>query len=477
MTFQLKLPNSKKRKRMIDTQKIRKYFPAIRAGRIISNNAASTQPPIQLLNLLDDLVVQYDNVHRGQSKSSLFITEKFESSYDTIAQFINASSRKNIILYRNATEAINSVMYSLMTEFRDGDNVVTTFMEHNSNYVPWYGLCKEILPKFGIKVECRLAKFNKDTGELDLDHLKSLVDNRTKIVCCTGASNFLGTKNPIKKIKEIADASGYLQPNGEKKSYLLVDGAQVVPSSFVDVKEMAADFLVWSFHKMLAPFGVGALYARENLLLEMRPFLYGGDMIAEGQVTPQKVGYNALPWKFTAGTPNILGTILSAEAVRLLIDFSLNPGEYKYSMTGKELEPVDIKRAMENIESHEKTLITEALKILGEIPSLEIYGPENPEDRACLVSFTCKNKNAFDIARELSKMGVESRAGCHCATLAHHYYKLNPPASCRMSFYMYNDFEDVRRACLAVKQCVEYKSIQSPKWHFVPAFVKKFLNK
>ncbi len=190
-------------KNMINTQKIRKFFTAINAGRIVSNNAASTQVPVQLLDLLKKLIVQYDNVHRGQSRASMLTTERFEVSYDTIAQFINAPSRKNIILYRNATEAINSVMYSLMAEFKDGDNVVTTFMEHNSNYVPWYGLCKEILPKFGINVECRLAKFDKETGELDLDHLKSLVDKKTKLVCCTGASNFLGTKTPIKKIREI----------------------------------------------------------------------------------------------------------------------------------------------------------------------------------------------------------------------------------------------------------------------------------
>jgi len=448
---------------MIDTLKIRKFFPAIEAGRIISNNAASTQVPIQLLDLLRKVVVQYDNVHRGQSQSSLLTTEKFEFSYDTIAQFINAPSRKNIILYRNATEAVNSVMYPLLTEFRDGDNVVTTFMEHNSNYVPWYALCKEILPRFGVKVECRLAKFDKETGELDLKHLESLVDNKTKLVCCTGASNFLGTKTPVDKIKEIAYSSGYQQPNGEKRSYFLVDGAQMVPNMFIDVQKLGADFLVWSFHKMLVPFGVGALYARERLLQEMRPFLYGGDMIAEGKVGPEKVEYNALPWKFTAGTPNILGTILSGQAIRLLLDFSLgyplgpggHPGEYKYFMTEKKLEPSDIKKAMDNIEYHEKVLIGEALKILGEIPSLTIYGPKNPEKRTCLIAFTCKNKNAFDIAKKLSGLGVESRAGCHCATLAHHYYGMNPPASCRLSFYMYNDIEDVRKACSAVKKCLQ----------------------
>jgi len=460
---------------MIDTEKIRKFFPAIKAGRIISNNAASTQPPIQLLNLLDDLVVQYDNVHRGQSKSSLLTTEKFESSYDTIAQFINAPSNKNIILYRNATEAINSVMYSLMTEFKDGDNMVTTFMEHNSNYVPWYGLCNEILQKFGIKVECRLVKFDKETGELDLEHLKSLVDNKTKIVCCTGASNFLGTKNPIKKIVDIARNSGYIQPDGQRKSYILIDGAQLVPHSFVDVKDLDIDFLAWSFHKMFAPFGVGGLYAKEDLLIRMRPFLYGGDMIAEGKVTPEKVEYNHLPWKFTAGTPNILGTILSAQAIRLIMDFSLNPGEFRYFLTDKKLEMQDVKRAMENVESHERGLVKEALKILGQIPSLRIYGPKNPEGRTALVAFTCKNNTPFKIAENLSKIGVESRAGCHCATLAHHYYKLDPPASCRLSFYIYNDINDVRTACSAVKKCI-CGCNSSAGWNFA-SVVKKILKK
>ncbi|MBU2443926.1 MAG: aminotransferase class V-fold PLP-dependent enzyme [Nanoarchaeota archaeon] len=437
---------------MIETQKIRKFFPSITSGRIVSNSAATTQVPIQLLNLFKKLAVQYDNVHRGQSQASLLTTASFEAAYDTIAQFIGAPSRKNIILYRNATEAINSVMYSLMTEFKNGDNVVTTLMEHNSNYVPWYGLCKEILPKFGINVECRLAKFDKETGELDLAHLKSLVDKRTKLICCTSASNFLGTKIPIKTIREIAYSSGYVQPNGEKKSYLLIDGAQMVPNMFTDVKDLDVDFLVWSFHKMLAPFGIGALYARVALLKKMRPFLYGGDMIAEGKVSPQKVEYNVLPWKFTAGTPNILGTILSAQSIRLLMDFSLNPGRYKYFMTDKKLARYDVEKAMKNIERHEKMLVDEALKILGEIPSIKIYGPKNAEERTPLIAFTCKRKSPFKIAEKLNKLGIESRAGCHCATLAHHCYKLDPPASCRLSFYIYNNIKDVRRACLAVKK-------------------------
>ena len=438
----------------IDTKRIRKFFPSIKAGRVVNNNAASTQVPVQLLDLLDKLAVQYDNVHRGQSRSSLVTTKAFESSYDTMAQFIGAPSRKNIIAYRNATEAINSVMYSLMTEFKDGDNVVTTLMEHNSNYIPWYGMCREILPKFGVHVECRLARFDKETGELDLEHLRSLVDRRTKLVCCIGTSNFLGTINPINKVKEIADSSGYVQPDGLTRSYLLIDGAQLVPNSYVNMREMDPDFFVWSFHKMLAPFGVGGLYAREELLQRMKPFLYGGDMIAEGMVTPEKVEYNGLPWKYTAGTPNILGTILSAQAMRLLLDFSLHPKKHEYFMTEKALEPSDVKMALDTIGAHEKTLIAEALRILGELPSLTIYGPKDPGYRAPLVAFTSKDMSPMVISEELSKMGIESRAGCHCATLAHHYYQLDPPASCRLSFYLYNDLEDVQRACQAVKKIV-----------------------
>lgn len=439
---------------MLDTKKIKKFFPAIKSGRTVSNNAASTQIPIQLLDLLKKLAVQYDNVHRGQSQSSLLTTAEFEASYDTIAQFIGAHSRKNIVLYKNTTEAINSVMYSLLTEFRDGDNLITTFMEHNSNYVPWYGLCKEILSKFSVKVENRIAKYDKNTGELDLNHLNSLVDNRTKIICCTGASNFLGTINPIKEIKAIADASGYVQPNGETRSYLLIDGAQLVPNTFVDVGDLGMDFLAWSFHKMLAPFGVGALYAKEDLLEKMRPFLYGGDMIAEGHVSPEKVRYNALPWKFTAGTPNILGTILSAQAIRLLIDFAINPRKRRYFATNDKLNPADIKTAMENIKIHGQILVGEALKLLEEIPSLNIFGPRDPSKRTSLIAFTCDSKSPFEIAESLNGLGIESRAGCHCATLAHHYYELDPPASCRLSFYIYNDLNDVRKACSAIKKSI-----------------------
>ncbi len=302
----------------IDTKNIRKHFPAVKSGRIITNNAATTQIPYQLVNYYKALSVGYENVHRGQSSASLQMTELFEHAHKLIARFVGARSWKEIILYRGTTEAINAIMYALMTEFRDGDNVVTTYMEHNSNYIPWYGLTKEILPRFGTNVQCRLAKFDRNSGELDLDDLARLVDKRTKVVCCTGASNFLGTKPPLSEIRDISYRSGYLHPNGIRGSYMLVDGAQLAPNAYVDVVKDDIDFFAWSFHKMLAPVGVGALYGKRRILEGLKPFHYGGDMIADGQVAPDYVGYNDLPWKFTAGTPNILGSIIAAKSAEFL---------------------------------------------------------------------------------------------------------------------------------------------------------------
>jgi cysteine desulfurase/selenocysteine lyase len=198
----------------LQVDRIRRHFVFPATRQVVTNNAASTQPPQELLDLFRALAPDYENVHRGQSAASQATTALFEESYDTIAQFIGAPSRSNIVVTKNTTEAINAVMYSLMTEFRSGDNIVTTMMEHNSNYVPWYGLCREILPRFGRRVECRIARFHPQTGELDLDHLVSLIDHRTKLVCCTGASNFFGTRNPLPLIRQLASSSHYLQPDG-----------------------------------------------------------------------------------------------------------------------------------------------------------------------------------------------------------------------------------------------------------------------
>jgi cysteine desulfurase/selenocysteine lyase len=434
----------------LDVWEIRRHFTFPALGRIVTNNAASTQPPSELVALYRSLTPGYENVHRGQSSASRRTTELFEAAYDTIAQFIGAPGRACIGLYRNTTEAINAVMYSLLTEFRNGDNIVTTAMEHNSNYVPWHALCRQVLPRLGRRVECRLARFDPRSGELDLDHLASLVDRRTKLVCCTGASNFLGTRPPLGAVRALADGSGYRQPTGERRSYLLVDGAQLVPGSFVDVQALDVDYLAFSFHKLLAPFGVGVLYGKEHLLASALPFLYGGDMIAEGRVFPDRVEYNGLPWKYAAGTPNILGTIVSAQALRIVLDLALAPDRTTHFGTARPLEAATVRAAMDRIRSWNTGLVARALAGLAGIPGITIYGPRDAARRAPLVAFTLANRDPFAVAEALNQAGVESRAGCHCATLAHHALGLTPPASCRLSFYLYNTPDEVDRAVEAV---------------------------
>ena len=434
----------------IDVRAVRRHFSFPDRGRIALNNAASTQPPRELLALYQSLGPGYENVHRGQSAASQAMTARFEESYDTIARFIGAPGPASIALYRNTTEAINAVMYSLLTEFRDGDNVVSTMMEHNSNYVPWYALCQEILPRFGRRVQCRLARFDPVTGELDLDHLASLIDARTKLVCCTGASNFLGTRNPLAAVRALAGASGYHQPNGERRSWLLIDGAQLVPGSFTDVSALGADYLTFSFHKLLAPFGVGVLYAREQLLNPALPFLYGGDMIAEGRVFPDHVEYNALPWKYSAGTPNILGAVVSAQALRILLDLALTPKHPAYFGTARPVERTAVQAAMSRVAAWNQMLTSRALDGLGAIDGITIYGPRDASRRTSLVAFNLADLDPVSVAQGLNEAGIESRAGCHCATLAHHALGLDPPASCRLSFYLYNTPGEVDRAVEAV---------------------------
>jgi cysteine desulfurase/selenocysteine lyase len=440
----------------LDVDQVRSHFDFVRMGRVVTNNAASTQPPRELVELYRELVPWYENVHRGQSLASRRTTELFESSYDTIASWLNAPGRQTIATYRNATEAINAVMYSLLTEFRDGDNVVTTLLEHNSNFVPWYGLCHEILPRFGRRVQCRVARFDA-TGQLDLDHLASLVDDRTKLVCCTGASNFFGSKPDLAAVRRIADASGYRQPSGEQRSLMLVDGAQLVPSSPVDVQALDVDYLAFSFHKLLAPFGVGVLYGKEHLLRHSLPFLYGGDMIAEGQVRPDRVAYNGLPWKYAAGTPNILGVIVSAQALRLQVDLVVS-GHRPFFGTNTALPRQLVRETVDRVGRHTRALAERALHGLGQVDGLTVYGPPDADRRTPLVAFNVKGSSPFVVAKALDRRGIESRAGCHCATLAHHELGLDPPASCRLSFYLYNNGEDVDRAIAALADAVQTRT-------------------
>ena len=445
-------PNNRPPQRL-DVERVRSHFDFPGTGRVVTNNAATSQTPRELIELYRRLSPWYEAVHRGQSAASRQMSAQFEESFDTIATWVNAPSRRCIATYRNTTEAINAVMYSLLTEFRDGDNVVTTLMEHNSNFVPWHALTQEVLPRLGRRVECRLARFDHDTGELDLAHLAELVDHRTKLVCVTGASNFLGTKPPLGRVRQVADDSGYRRPDGTTGSLLLVDAAQLAPTSVIDVAALDVDYLAFSFHKVLAPFGVGVLYGRETLLERSLPFLYGGDMIAEGKVSPERVEYNELPWKHVAGTPNVLGVIASAQALRLLVDLALDPAVPWFG-NPRPLPRADVESAMSLVQQHVRGLTDDALDRAQKIPGLQVYGPRPGVPRSPLMAFNIRGLDPRAVADALDGRGIEARAGCHCATLAHYKLGLTPRGSCRLSFAAYTSLDDVDRALDALDRVV-----------------------
>jgi cysteine desulfurase / selenocysteine lyase len=218
------------------------------------------------------------------------------------------------------------------------------------------------------------------------------------------------------------------------------------------------DYLAFSFHKMLAPFGVGVLYAKQHLLESSLPFLYGGDMIAEGRVLPDRVEYSDLPWKYSAGTPNILGAIISAQALRILLDLAMTPGNLTYFQSTRPIERDAVRVAMDCVSAWNHRLTARALDGLRAIPGITIYGPPDPSRRTSLVAFNLAGHDPGGLAEALNEAGVESRAGCHCATLAHHALRLDPPASCRLSFYLYNTLDDIDRAVDAVAKAAAVRS-------------------
>jgi cysteine desulfurase / selenocysteine lyase len=215
---------------------------------------------------------------------------------------------------------------------------------------------------------------------------------------------------------------------------------------------------------MLAPFGVGVLYAKQHLLESSLPFLYGGDMIAEGRVFPESVEYNTLPWKYAAGTPNILGTIVSAQALRLILDLALSPKHLMYFQTDKFIAGQAVQDAMERITAWNQQLTARALERLETIPGITIYGPHDATRRTSLVAFNVVGHDPFALAQALNQADVESRAGCHCATLAHHVLKLTPSASCRLSFYLYNTPKEVDLALDALEAIVAGRVKHKTLW-------------
>ena len=477
--------------------------PRTDTPRHFMDSTASTHLPLPVLERIAQSLFSYANVHRGEYDASMATTEEFERSYNIAANLVNARSWREIIFGRNATDMINLVRRGMERQVRSGDNIVVTALEHNSNYVPWVEL-KATLADFGREVDIRIVPFDLKTGELNMSELKHLVDKRTKLVAVTGASNFMGVKPDVATIGEIAHASGYVQPDGFQGSYLLVDGAQLVPGSPVDVQNLDCDFLAWSFHKMALPLGVGGLWARKEAIQHFDPYISGGDMILD--VTPDAIEFQDLPWKYTAGTPNILGVIGTGFGIEFLISMALGNlsehdeiertgkrieteillntprGDFEYSLYNvEERHPAEVelfgryverhhdvmatlqnpqkrlektkhvvRTAMEKIQYHEQELTQRAIDGLVTIPGITLYGPTDATQRTGLIAFNLAGIEPMALAFALNREGVEVRNGVHCASLAHHYLGIRETGSVRMSVYVPTTQDEVTAAVDAV---------------------------
>lgn len=409
----------------LDLEAIRSDFPALTAesdpSLVYLDNAATTHRPRQVLETLQAVYTRYNaNIHRSPYRLGQAATELYEDAHESVARFIGAESLREIIFTRNTTEALNLLAVSLTRaasgdlRLAPGDEVLITIMEHHSNLVPWQALCREA----GIVLRVLDVGPN---GYVDLGALESLLSVRTRLVCCSHVSNVLGTISPIAEIARRARKVGAL---------LIVDAAQSVPALPVNVRELGCDFLAFSGHKMLGPFGVGVLWGREKLLGRMAPFLYGGDMIES--VTLEQSSWNSLPWKFEAGTPDTAAAVALGGATDRRTGERL-PGAVDY------LQRV----GMETVRRHEQVLLQRLVNGISTIHGARVYGPADVRDRAAVVSFAVEGADPFVVARLLDAQGICVRAGGHCAyPLA---ARLGVEGTIRASPYLYNTVEEVDR--------------------------------
>ena len=400
--------------KMLNTEKIRQDFPILNRkihGKplVYLDNAATSQKPKQVIEAISHYYSYYNaNIHRGLHKLSEEATLAYENSHKKAADFINADEMEEIIFTKNTTESINLLAYSLTSKLNKGDEIVLTQMEHHSNLVPWQQLAKQ--RGFTLK----FIEINNE-GILDTESIQNSITDKTKIVSVTHISNVLGTINPIKEISKIARS---------KRAIFVVDGAQSVPHININVKDLDCDFLAFSSHKMLGPTGIGVLYGKKELLEEMQPFLYGGDMIRE--VKFEDTTFNDLPWKFEAGTSNIADGIALSTAIDYLT-----------------------KMGMDKIEAHDKELTKYALEKLSEINNVAIYGPKT-NDRGALISFNINGVHAHDVAQVLDSEGIAIRGGHHCCMPL--MKLLGVAGTARASFYLYNTFEEIDKLVDGVKK-------------------------
>ena len=402
---------------MLEVEKIRGEFPILERRvydrpLVYLDNGATAQKPRCVIDKVDYLHRELNaNIHRGVHLLSEEATERYEQARQRIASFIGAAEKEEVIFTAGATASLNAVAYAWGGRFvHAGDNIVVSEMEHHSNLVPWQMLAERC------GAEIRMLPFD-DEGRLMTERLDGLLDERTKVVAVTQASNTLGTRPELRPIIDAAHAVG---------AVAVVDGCQGVVHGGADVQALDCDFYAFSGHKLYGPTGIGVLYGKYDILDAMPPFLRGGDMIE--YVEEQDTTYAELPAKFEAGTQNVGG----AAGLTAAIDY---------------LETITFDR----IEAIEKDLVDYALPQLRELPYIELYGCDTTRDnKTGIIAFNVKDVHPHDVASILDSYGVAIRAGHHCAQPLHRYLGQN--ASCRASFYLYNTREDIDRWIDALKK-------------------------
>ena len=402
---------------LLDVERVRKDFPILSRTvhdhpLVFLDSAASSQRPLSVIRAVEQYEkTTHANVHRGVYTLSQDATAAYEGARDRVRRFINARSTKEIIFTRGTTESINLVAQSFgRPRLKAGDEILITALEHHANIVPWQMVCEQT----GAKL--KVAPIDLQ-GELRFDEFLKLLSPRTKLVAVAHVSNALGTILPVEKI--IAAAK-------ERGVPVLLDGAQAVPHTKVDMQALGCDFYAFSAHKLYGPTGIGILYGREQLLKEMPPWQGGGDMILT--VTFEKTTYNELPWKFEAGTPNISGAIGLAAAI-----------DYVESL------------GLDAIAAHEQRLLQAATAELQKISGLTIIG--TAAHKASVISFTLEGIHPHDLGTILDSEGVAVRTGHHCAMPVMDFF--NIPATARASFACYNTLEEVQALVAALRKARE----------------------
>ena len=387
-------------------------FPILQERKIsYLDSGATTQKPQCVIDAIESYYKECNaNPHRGAYSLSIEATEKYESTREKIAKFINAKNREEIIFSKNATESLNLIAYSYgLDNLKKDDEVVLSIMEHHSNLVPWQYVTKKTNSKL------KFMYINKDY-ELSKEEIESKITDKTKVVGITHVSNVLGTINNVKEIIKYAHKKG---------AVVIVDASQSIPHMKIDVQDLDADFLAFSGHKMFAPLGIGVLYGKKELLNKMTPFLMGGDMIE--YVYEQNTTFAPLPKKFEAGTQNVEGVIGLGSAI-----------DYIEKIGYKEIQNV------------EEAITKYAVNELSKLDFLELYITPHLENHSSVISFNIKGVHPHDVASILDSNGVCVRSGNHCAQPLLRY--LGMDSTCRASFSIYNTKEDVDNLVEALKR-------------------------